>query len=246
MRRKLDPKDRKTIFVGYDRYTDNVYRVYNVDKKVVERVADVKIEDVNSVDSTLFPLSIEEEEEDYDECIIQENCTRSTDSDDQYEDAEENSTVSVSQSPEVRKKLGRPPGAKSKSNPVAPSGRVLRDRTKKISHINAMKVSIDPISYEDAMSRDDAHSWKQALDDEMSSILQNETWDLVSLPAEKPVVSCRWIFKTKLHPDGTIKRYKARLVARGFSQTEGIDYFETFSPVVRYESVKTILAICSC
>ncbi|KAK2578817.1 hypothetical protein KPH14_011851 [Odynerus spinipes] len=175
MRRKLDPKARKTIFVGYDRYTDNVYRVYDVDKKVVERVADVKIEDVNIVDSTLFPLSIEEKEDDYDECIIQENCTRSTDSYDQYEDAEENSTVSVSQSPEVRKKLGRPPEAKSKSNPVAPSDRVLRDRTKKISYINAVKVSIDPISYEDAMSRDDAHNWKQALDNEMSSILQNET-----------------------------------------------------------------------
>lgn len=75
------------------------------------------------------------------------------------------------------------------------------------------------------------------MDEEKTSLLKDQTWELEDLPAGQLVVSCRWIFKSKLQPDGTIKRYKARLVARGFSQTQDLDYFETFSPVVRYESV---------
>lgn len=71
------------------------------------------------------------------------------------------------------------------------------------------------------------------------------TWKLKELPKDQPVVSCRWVFKSKVKPDGTIERYKARLVARGFSQTKGVDYFETFSPVVRYESLRAVLAIAA-
>jgi len=59
------------------------------------------------------------------------------------------------------------------------------------------------------------------------------------------VVSCKWILKSKVNPDGSLARRKARLVARGFSQTHGVDYFETFSPVVRYESVRCILSLAA-
>jgi len=81
------------------------------------------------------------------------------------------------------------------------------------------------------------------MDDEISSLLENQTWELKTLPEGQPIVSCRWVFKLKLESDGTIKRYKARLVARGFSQTKGIDYFETFAPLVRYKSVRIILSM---
>jgi len=75
--------------------------------------------------------------------------------------------------------------------------------------------------------------------------LENQTWELKTLPEGQPIVSCRWVFKLKLESDGTIKRYKARFVARGFSQTKGVDYFETFAPAVRYESVRIILSIAT-
>ena len=77
----------------------------------------------------------------------------------------------------------------------------------------------------------------------MLSLAKNETWVMEELPDKANVVSCRWVFKSKLRPDGSIERRKARLVARGFCQTKGVDYFETFAPVVRYETVRTVIAL---
>jgi len=238
MRHKMDPKAKKTIFVGYDRYTNKVYRVFDLEKKNVERVSDVKIEDVtDTIEKVLFPLPPNEQEEEFEESKNENNMIGTDDED--FTDGEE-SVIEISTN---SKKRGRPLGSKSYQKPVISSDRVLRDRSSKSVRVAAMKVSVDPVSYEDAISRDDSITWKQAMDDEMSSLLKNQTWELKPLPEGQSVVSCRWIFKSKLQPNGMIERCKARLVARGFSQTEGIDYFETFSPVVRYESVRTILAV---
>lgn len=95
------------------------------------------------------------------------------------------------------------------------------------------------------MKRSDAHEWKQAADDEMNSLLTNKTWILVNKPEGKNLVSCKWVFKSKLKSDGSLDRRKARLVARGFTQTAGMDYFETFSPTSRYESVRCVLALAA-
>jgi len=57
----------------------------------------------------------------------------------------------------------------------------------------------------------------------------NNTWSFVQLPSGKPIVGCKWVYKVKYKADGTLERYKARLVAQGFTQTEGVDFFETFS-----------------
>jgi len=243
-RHKMDPKAKKMVFVGYDRHTDKVYRVFDLERKIVERVADVTIDDVmNTNEQVLFSLMFEDQEETSKELLRQENSPedllKEDDSNDEFY-SDEGEVIQVS--PEPQKKRGRPIGLKSYQKLVTPSDRVLRDRTDKSARIAAMKVSLDPVSYKDATSRDDSDCWKQAMDDEMASIHKNKTWELKSLPDGQPAVSCRWVYKSKLWSDGTIKRYKARLVARGFSQTHGVNYFETFSPVVRYESVRTILA----
>ena len=68
----------------------------------------------------------------------------------------------------------------------------------------------------------------------------NDVWDIVPKPEGKSVVSSKWIYKIKHAADGSIEKYKARFVARGFSQKEGIDYEETFSPVARYTSIRNI------
>jgi hypothetical protein len=215
-----------------------IYRVFDLEKKNVERVSDVKIEDVtDTIEQVLFPLSSDEQEEEFEESKNEDD-TISSDCEN-FTDAEEN-VIEISLDP---KKRGRPQGSRSYQKPIPSSDRVLRNRSSKSARVAAMKVSLDPISYEDTISRDDSILWKQAMDDDMSSLLKNQTWELKALPDGQPVVSCRWVFKSKLKMDGTIERYKARLVARGFSQTEGIDYFETFSPVVRYESVRAILAV---
>jgi len=78
---------------------------------------------------------------------------------------------------------------------------------------------------------------------ELPALDRNETWTLVSLPLGKKTIGCRWVYRVKHKTDGSVDRYKACLVAKGFTQTEGIDYFETFSPVVKLSTVRIVLAL---
>jgi hypothetical protein len=81
--------------------------------------------------------------------------------------------------------------------------------------------------------------------EEYQSIIKNGVWEIVPRPKRKDVVSSKWIFKIKHATDGSIEKYKARFVARGFSQKEGIDYEETFAPLARYTSIITIIALAT-
>ena len=73
--------------------------------------------------------------------------------------------------------------------------------------------------------------------------MANDTWDLAPLPKERKLVRCKWVYKTKYASDGSVERRKAMLVAKGFSQVEGIDYSETFSPVAKMNSTCLVLSL---
>ena len=103
-------------------------------------------------------------------------------------------------------------------------------------------VESDPLTYEEAMSSPNASFWKEAIDDEMASIMGNGTWKLVDLPPRCKPIGCKWVFKTKKNIDGSILKFKARLVAKGNTQKEGIDYFDTYAPVARTSSYHQIVA----
>ena len=108
-----------------------------------------------------------------------------------------------------------------------------------------LQVEDDPKTFKEAMASRDAAFWKDAINDEMNSIMSNHTWELVDLPFASKPISCRWIFCRKYHTNGTLQTFKARLVAKGFRQKEGIDYFDTYAPVARITSIRIIFALAS-
>ncbi|MCO5563971.1 hypothetical protein L7F22_017624 [Adiantum nelumboides] len=94
--------------------------------------------------------------------------------------------------------------------------------------------------FEDAIGN---KNWENAMDEEIVALDVNQTWELVPLPKGKKAIGCKWVYKVKHKADGTIERYKARLVAKGYAQTYGIDYEETFSPIAKMATVRTIIAV---
>ena len=100
----------------------------------------------------------------------------------------------------------------------------------------------EPMTMQEAMASNYAAEWKKAATQEYESLISNETWELVELPAGCTPIGCKWVFKIKYNGEGTVERFKARLVAKGYTQKYGLDYQETFSPVVRFTSIRMLLA----
>jgi len=108
-------------------------------------------------------------------------------------------------------------------------------RTKHLGHaalFAAASVGREPVSYAEALRSADADEWAKVCQYEMDALAKNNTWDLVDMPPSRRAVKSKWVFKLK--SDGT---YRARLVAKGFTQIPSIDYDETFSPVACFESL---------
>lgn len=103
--------------------------------------------------------------------------------------------------------------------------------------------SDDPRTVEEALNSPEARQWRAAMKDEYQSYLDNKCFTLTDLPKGAKPIKTKWIFKKKRGLNGELLQYKARLVAKGFTQKYGVDYFETFSPVVRYETIRMLLAL---
>ncbi|RVW24034.1 Retrovirus-related Pol polyprotein from transposon TNT 1-94 [Vitis vinifera] len=101
----------------------------------------------------------------------------------------------------------------------------------------------DPTSYDQAINSENSTLWLYAMEEELKSMKDNEVWDLVELPKGIKTIGCKWIFKTKHDSKGNVERYKVRLVAKGYTQKEGIDYKETFSPISKKDSLRIVMAL---
>jgi len=100
--------------------------------------------------------------------------------------------------------------------------------------------SSEPFAFSDA---DRYAVWYNAMCDEIAALRSNRTWSLVPFHSSMNVVGSRWVYRIKHRVDGSIERYKARLVARGFTQQEGIDYSETFNPVIKQATIRLVFSI---
>ena len=271
LRRKLDPTSRRAIFVGYGP-SDKLFRVYDPHKRNIETVRDIKFQEtlppklvfldekwkaerevtpVENDDDSFFSFKETEEDINQDKSETswpnEEEANGESNSGDVQEAPVEPaapplSSLEVTPSTAVKKKPGRPAGAKNKPK-TTPAPLTIRLRNQ-ATEGNAMSALLEPLSVEEALSSDDCHEWTRAMQEEIDALDKNETWTLVdSVLKGRKTVKSKWVFKVKTKPDGSLDRYKARLVAKGYTQREGIDYTETFAPVVRYESVRTLIAI---
>ncbi|KAL0414383.1 UNVERIFIED_CONTAM: Retrovirus-related Pol polyprotein from transposon RE1 [Sesamum radiatum] len=157
--------------------------------------------------------------------------------------------------------------------PSPPDSRVCLRRSQRISskpswlsdydcHCISSATSCSPVSYSTAHIQFVAHlstlqepksylqaskdrNWVEAMTQELNALAANKTWTLTSLPPGKRTIGSRWVYKLKLKPDGSIDRYKARLVAKGYNQIEGVDYFDSFSPVAKSVTVRIFLSLAA-
>jgi len=103
----------------------------------------------------------------------------------------------------------------------------------------------EPQNIEKALTCENSKEWECAMEEEYNSLMANNTWTLVPFPDGRKPVSCKWVFKIKQGVNGEVGRYKARLVARGFTQTYRVDYNKTFSPIAKFTSIRCILALAA-
>ena len=102
---------------------------------------------------------------------------------------------------------------------------------------------VEPKTVYEAKQADEWDQWYRATNDEVKALQDNETWDLVRPPTDGDVIPGKWVYKVKLEPSGRVDKYKARYVAKGFKQVEGLDYFESFAPACKPDPFRILLQL---
>lgn len=235
---KLGPRALKGIFVGYAE-NSKAYRILDSSSNVIVETRDVEfIENKFLGDSHTLgePTSVSD---------IGNEPTNSTrvDPDSSKKRSQEDPSIEIRRSQRARKEKNLHPDFISSQSIVF---LVEGNRTDVINKIPILlMVEDDPKTYKEAMLSRDSAFWKEAVNDEMDSLLSNNTWCIVDLPPGSKAIGCKWVFRRKYNTDGSIQTFKARLVAKGFRQKEGIDYFDTYAPVARITSIRVLLALSS-
>lgn len=249
---KFDPKSKNCIYIGP---TNNpgTHKLYNPTTKRFFTSRDVKFEEQICYSKTTpklesTPQQSSDPESDTVEIEllkpIQPTIVDTTDVPDLVEDGDiepeleiENDNVDIE--PDTEDQELRRSNRKSKPVPKFVSYSNFR------AFARVATIPTEPTTFKQAMEGPNSQQWKDAAFREFSALQKMETWKLVPLPPGHHTVSSKWVWKVKTKADGSIERYKARLVARGFTQQQGIDYEETFAPVARLSSIRMLLAIAA-
>lgn len=239
-RRKWDVKSQEGKFVGYGENC-KAFRVWYPETNKVSVSRDLVFKTQSDFVTTRKSDSDDEHESEVQKKNTQPTTTPTQTQSDKQVESESDSNTSY----ESVEMDGASPS----------SGRVLRDRSKMRQPVyleeDSFKANVcttendEPLCYQDAIKSKSSALWKNAMQEEMDSLIKNNTWTMVEKPKDRKVIQNRWVFRVKSKPNGEVDRYKARLVVRGFSQVYGVDYLETFSPVVKYSSIRMILAVAA-
>lgn len=247
-RKKLDPKSEKMIFVGFDDSTKG-YRCINTSNRKLTISRDVIFLETDSpdcftidVENDVDPKNIEldsdsendpnEEQTPINASPINDSTAASDSSTDVFEDTNEHAS-----DPDYNPEETIP---NTMNTPVTTRSRSVRNHQFQFNHL---ALFTEPSTDTEAINGEDSQHWNKAMQEEIESHKVNGTWTLVELPVGRKAIRNKWVFKIKRDDDGNVIRYKARLVAKGCSQKAGLDYNETFSPVVRYTTIRFLLAL---
>jgi hypothetical protein len=259
-RDKLEKTSFKGIFVGYSQ-TVRQYRILNPLDMTVKRYSSVKLDELQKGGLVLKEKKQDREEQDSEILLdfetassrdrgvrkspyIQEDTEEPAEPNDSDDDIHSNIDVHRQTTPEALEEQVEPQRAVE--------GRPQRSRRipQRYEDTVALKVNyspreepVTPNSFDEAVNRKESRQWKLAIKEQLCSLEANYTWEVVDKPKDINLISTKWVFKVKMLPNGQIDKYKARLCARGFTQEYGVDYFKTFTPVIRMESLRILLAL---
>lgn len=273
-RRKLDPVSNEAIFVGYNHLTKH-YRVFCKERDTIITVRDAQIIEnkrgseilknknenykyieikYNPDESELIEVQSETDEENEQEEVIEdENIIERQEHLEENNQNEKESDVSYdSEESELDDGAKNTTAVDPDYQQTTPSLEVeIFRRSKRIQSHNTNRINLMtnnihvPEDYEEAMCSNNKNEWKKAIGEELMSHHSNKTWDIVNKPKNKQVIDSKWVFKIKENADGTINKFKARLVARGFNQVKGESYDEVFAPVIRLSTLRIVFAIAT-
>ncbi|KAM2954379.1 hypothetical protein FF1_032665 [Malus domestica] len=260
-RDKLDARATKCVFMGYST-TQKGYKCFNPVTKKCTVSRDVKFKEdypyftsqgEDLVDMFPLPQNFNYPMLEKRSVIVSPDCeevqtdqiTASESEDEPYSDPSPPSTESQvikRNPPRIRKPPARLQDyvTYASRHPINECISFSKFSTSHAAFLSEIDKHYEPRSFQEASL---LPQWNQAMKEEIRALEENCTWSLVQLPSGKKAVGSRWIYKTKFKADGSIERHKARLVARGFTQTFGVDYKETFAPVAKMNSVRVLLSV---
>ena len=219
-RGKFDSKTRKCILVGYS-LQSKAFRLYDPQRRKLIVSRDVKFNEEEKENTPQVPET--ETQTSRDRYVI-------------IETGDPNPIID----PETPAQPEEQPSQQPPPRRSARESNTPQYYGREVTHLCD---AAEPTTFGEAVRSPNKAKWIQAMEKEMNSLFENDVYDLVELPPQHKAIGSKWVYKIKTGADGTIERYKARLVAKGYSQKYSMDYDETFCPVVRQESLRTLIAI---
>ncbi|GJZ90614.1 retrovirus-related pol polyprotein from transposon TNT 1-94 [Tanacetum coccineum] len=221
---KFDPKSYEGVFLGYSQ-NSKAYIILNKHTRKIEESLNVTFDETPPPSKT-SPLV----DDDLDEEATIRNSKKKN-----LENVVEDETLEIDEIVNIKESRNHP-----LENVIGNlNQRTLRSQAQNQSNFYCFISTIEPKNVNEALGD---KSWIVAMQEELNQFIANDVWELVPQPKNMTIIGTKWVFRNKLDENGVVSRNKARLVAQGYNQQEGIDYDETYAPVARLESIRILLA----